>query len=134
MLYGCANVGADRNPKKNSPKDNRVRIRTMLPSFANLCCLQTSALSGVYRNPAAGRRPTGALQTTPDTPAARWLPRREHHVVPSIARSLSEMQGSVESMSDPDLRVEIEVQDIEAWLSTKLPAWSTVSARRAPSR
>ncbi len=28
-------------------------------------------------------------------------------------------------MSDPDLRVEIEVQDIEAWLSTNLPAVAT---------
>jgi len=28
-------------------------------------------------------------------------------------------------MSDPDLRVEIEAQDIEAWLSTNLPAWAT---------
>jgi len=28
-------------------------------------------------------------------------------------------------MSDPDLRIEIEIQDIESWLSTDLPHWST---------
>ena len=28
-------------------------------------------------------------------------------------------------MSDPDLRVEIQIQDVAGWLSTDLPAWAT---------
>lgn len=28
-------------------------------------------------------------------------------------------------MSDPDLKVEIDVEDVAAWLATDLPAWAT---------
>ena len=28
-------------------------------------------------------------------------------------------------MSDPDLRVDIEIRDVTDWLSSDLPAWST---------
>src|SRR5437867_8062325 len=34
------------------------------------------------------------------------------------------MRGSRPSMSDPDLRVDIEIQDVAKWLSIDLPAWA----------
>ena len=37
-------------------------------------------------------------------------------------------------MSDPDMRVEIEVQDVTAWLTTDQPAWATPTRFHASSR
>ena len=34
-------------------------------------------------------------------------------------------EGDQTSMSDPDLKFEIIVQDVAQWLSTDLPAWAT---------